>query len=150
MFGLAMASRKWMEEYRYNAANHQSTALIPKCGVEHSSTATSSTISNGKNCFRLSLSLSLSLSPVELILECSKVTRPIDGPMPIYFSFLMQRLEKDERLLWEPRCGHPHEQCSASNQQCKSAHDRHLPPDSIIVNEYEIGQGKLLLLPDEQ
>ncbi|RKP04644.1 hypothetical protein THASP1DRAFT_7964, partial [Thamnocephalis sphaerospora] len=70
-----------------------------------------------------------------------KVMRKIDEDMPASMVCMLDRLASDPRQLWASECGHPGKDCSAEEQLCERAHAL-LPPDSVIVNEYEPGQGE--------
>ncbi|KAI9595486.1 hypothetical protein BDF19DRAFT_442134 [Syncephalis fuscata] len=71
-----------------------------------------------------------------------KVIRFIDDtPMPSQFSTILDRIVNDPRQLWQPECSHLEETCNSEHNRCRLFHTTGLPPDSVIVNEYEKGQG---------
>jgi hypothetical protein len=62
--------------------------------------------------------------------------------MPELFTTILERIVNDPRQLWQAECGHKGKRCNKEEHQCRLFHGTALPPDSVIVNEYERGQGK--------
>ncbi|KAI8052213.1 hypothetical protein BDF22DRAFT_743789 [Syncephalis plumigaleata] len=74
-------------------------------------------------------------------LAIRNVTRQLDTPMPELFTTVLERIVDDPRQLWKAECSHKGEECDKQRHQCRLFHGTALPPDSVIVNEYERGQG---------
>jgi hypothetical protein len=67
--------------------------------------------------------------------------QPLKEPIPSSIRAFLDRLVQDPNTPWIAECGHIDQPCNADDPLCARAHTI-LPPDSVIVNEYQPGQGK--------